>query len=198
MRPRPDVHAVEQPEVAVAHCLERPKQSQARGYADPRKHLLDEAGCPEFIVLRTHSSFFHFVGHTPFTLRASVSGFKPPTISRYFLPVGLTPVQGEADFDDHVGAQGKVSAEPFGKRASPGVASPPDAKPAPSGAARNTLDQNRLRPCRERSSGLYGSWNRRVKTEIPVDSAPHGCAIAASRDWATGTNIRGDSQCHKH
>jgi hypothetical protein len=60
-----------------------------------------------------------------------------------------------------------VSAEPFGKRESPGVACPPDAKPAPPGAAGNTVDQNRLNPCGERSSGLYGSWNRRVKTEIP-------------------------------
>ncbi len=30
-----------------------------------------------------------------------------------------------------LGAQGKVSAEPFRKRVSPGVACPPDAKPAP-------------------------------------------------------------------
>ncbi len=29
-------------------------------------------------------------------------------------------------------------------------------KPAPPGAAGNSVDQNRLKPCRERSSGLYG------------------------------------------
>jgi hypothetical protein len=31
--------------------------------------------------------------------------------------------------------------------------------------------KTRLKPCRERSSGLYGSWNRRVKTEIPDKSS---------------------------
>jgi hypothetical protein len=49
-----------------------------------------------------------------------------------------------------------VSAEPFGKSASPGVACPPDAKRAPAGAAGNTVDQNRLKPCRERLFGLQG------------------------------------------
>jgi hypothetical protein len=53
-----------------------------------------------------------------------------------------------------LGAQGKVSAEPFAKKASPAVACPPDAKPVAPGAAGNTADQNRLKPCRERSSGL--------------------------------------------
>ena len=38
---------------------------------------------------------------------------------------------------------------------------------APPGTAGDTADQNRLKPCRERSSDLYGSWNRRIKTEIP-------------------------------
>lgn len=78
MGPRPDVHAVEQPEVAVAHCLERPKQGQARGYTDPREHLFDEGGQPEFIVFRLHSSFFYIVGHQLSRLGASISGFKPP------------------------------------------------------------------------------------------------------------------------
>ena len=51
---------------------------------------------------------------------------------------------------------------------SPGVACPPDAKPAPPGAAGNTVEQNRLKPCGERSSGLYGCSNRRIKMEIPA------------------------------
>src|SRR5216683_6059169 len=47
---------------------------------------------------------------------------------------GIRRAQSGADFDDDARAQGKVSAEPFGKRASPGVACPPDANqplPAP-------------------------------------------------------------------
>jgi hypothetical protein len=75
-------------------------------------------------------------------------------------------VQRGANFDGDAGAQGKVSAEPFGKRASPGVACPPDAKPAPPGGAGNPVDQHRLKTCTERSYGLYE--NLRVKTEIPV------------------------------
>jgi hypothetical protein len=78
MRPRPDVHAVEQPEVAVAHCLERPKQSQTRGYADPREHLFDEAGRPEFIVLRSHSIFFYIVGHQPIHTKGQRQQFQVP------------------------------------------------------------------------------------------------------------------------
>ena len=38
----------------------------------------------------------------------------------------------------------------------PGVACPPDAKPAPPGTAGNTVDQNRLNPCRARPLGVYG------------------------------------------
>jgi len=53
---------------------------------------------------------------------------------------GIRRAQRGADFDDDARAQGKVSAEPFGKRASPGVACPPDAKPAPPGAVGNTVD----------------------------------------------------------
>src|SRR5271167_5122021 len=64
--------------------------------------------------------------------------------------------------------QQEKGAEPFGKRVSPGVACPPDAKPAPPGAAGNPVDQHRLKTCTERSYGLYKSWNLRVKTEIPV------------------------------
>ena len=90
---------------------------------------------------------------------------------------GIRRAQSGADFDDDARAQGKVSAEPFGKRASPGVACPADAKSAPPGAAGNSVDQNRLKPCRERSSGLYGSWNRRVKTEIPDNLRRQHCVI---------------------
>jgi hypothetical protein len=55
-------------------------------------------------------------------------------------------VQSGADFDNDAGAQEEVSAEPFGKRAAPGVACQSDAKPAPPGAAGNTVDQYRLNP----------------------------------------------------
>jgi hypothetical protein len=54
----------------------------------------------------------------------------------------------------------------------PALRCPPEPKPAPPGAAGNTVDQNRLKPCRERPAGLYRSWNRRVKTEIPADIYP--------------------------
>jgi hypothetical protein len=40
--------------------------------------------------------------------------------------------------------------------------------PAHPGAAGNTVNQNRLKPCKERSSGLCRSWNRRAKTQIPA------------------------------
>lgn len=43
-----------------------------------------------------------------------------------------------------------MSAESIGKTAFLGVAWPRDAKPIPSGAAGNTVDQNRLKPCRGR------------------------------------------------
>ncbi len=39
----------------------------------------------------------------------------------------------------------------------PGVVCPTDAKPAPPGAAGNTVEQYRLKPCRERSSRLLRS-----------------------------------------
>jgi hypothetical protein len=73
-----------------------------------------------------------------------------------------------SDFDDDARAKGKVSAKALGKGASPGVARPPDAEPAPPSTAGNTMDQNRLKTCRERSSRLYESWNRRLKMEIPA------------------------------
>jgi hypothetical protein len=46
---------------------------------------LDEAGCPEFIVLRTNLIFFYIVGHQPSTLRPGISGFKPPPHISLFL-----------------------------------------------------------------------------------------------------------------
>src|SRR5208283_2473893 len=96
----------------------------------------------------------------------------------------IVRVQRGANFDDDAGAQEKVSAEPFGKRVSPGVACPPDAKPAPPGAAGNPVDQHRLKTCTERSYGLYKSWNLRVKTEIPVNSG-----FTAVADCATAPNV---------
>jgi hypothetical protein len=55
-----------------------------------------------------------------------------------------------------------------GKGSLRGAACSPEAKPAASGAAERTVDPNGLNPCSKRSSGLYGSWKRRVKTEILV------------------------------
>jgi hypothetical protein len=55
-----------------------------------------------------------------------------------------------------------------GKGSFRGVACSPEAKPAPSGAAARTGDPNRLKPLQQAVVGLYGSWKRRVKTEIPV------------------------------
>jgi len=46
-------------------------------------------------------------------------------------PAGLR--RAEASFDDDAGEKGTVSAQPFGKGASPGVARPSDAKPPLSG-----------------------------------------------------------------
>src|SRR5271167_4300515 len=78
--------------------------------------------------------------------------------------------------------EGEVSAESIGKTAFLGVAWPRDAKPIPSGAAGNTVDQNRLKPCRGKPFGLYGSWNRRVKTEIPVYTFQHRTETHRSPD----------------
>jgi len=51
----------------------------------------------------------------------------------------------------------KCSPSPAEKGSFPGVASPPDAKPAlyHPGAAADTADQNRAKPCRVRLFGLY-------------------------------------------
>ena len=98
MGPRPDVHAVEKPEVAVAHRLERPKQSQARGYADPRKHLLDEAGCPEFIVLRTNFFFFYIVGHQPTHTKGQRQRFQAPNHISLFLASWINASAGRSRF----------------------------------------------------------------------------------------------------
>jgi hypothetical protein len=53
------------------------------------------------------------------------------------------------------------------QRASPGVACPPDAKPAPSRRVWNSVNQNWLKRCRARPVGLFNEFDRRVKTEIP-------------------------------
>src|SRR5208283_1277740 len=102
----------------------------------------------------------------------------------------IVRVQRGANFDDDAGAQEKVSAEPFGKRVSPGVACPPDAKPAPPGAAGNPVDQHRLKTCTERSYGLYKSWNLRVKTEIPDQGQGrrHHTEWRSARDSLRGTS----------
>jgi hypothetical protein len=55
-----------------------------------------------------------------------------------------------------------------GKGSFRGVACSPEAKPAPSGAAVNTIDQYRLKPLQREVVRPNGDWNRRVKTEIPV------------------------------
>jgi hypothetical protein len=56
----------------------------------------------------------------------------------------------------------------FGKRSFPGVAWPPDAKPARSGAAGKDLDQNRAKTLHREAVRFYmTSWNWRVKTQIP-------------------------------
>ena len=73
-----------------------------------------------------------------------------------------------AILDDGLVWRGKCLPMRPGKGSFPGVTCSPEAKPAPFGAAGKTVDQYRRSPCRERSSGLYASWNRRVKTEIPV------------------------------
>src|SRR5208283_4175841 len=99
----------------------------------------------------------------------------------------IVRVQRGANFDDDAGAQEKVSAEPFGKRVSPGVACPPDAKPAPPGAAGNPVDQHRLKTCTERSYGLYKSWNLRVKTEIPAQEGSVATLKTAKEDGRSRT-----------
>jgi hypothetical protein len=52
--------------------------------------------------------------------------------------------------------RGKCLRMRQGKGSFRGVACSPEAKPAPSGAAGNTVDQNRLKPYRQRLFGLQG------------------------------------------
>ena len=55
-------------------------------------------------------------------------------------------MQRGANLDDGARLVGKVSADAPGKRVIRGVPCSPEAKPAPSGAAGNTVDQYRLKP----------------------------------------------------
>jgi hypothetical protein len=48
---------------------------------------------------------------------------------------GIRRAQSRANFDDDARCAGKVSGESFAKKAAPGASCPPDAKPAPPGAA---------------------------------------------------------------
>jgi hypothetical protein len=57
------------------------------------------------------------------------------------------------------------------------------------GAAGNTVDQNRAKTSRARLFGLYASWNRRVKTEIPVEGVTsHGEKETVRDDCYTPSN----------
>ena len=62
-------------------------------------------------------------------------------------------------------AKGEACAGPFKQYVFPGVAYPPDAK---TGSAGNTVDQNRLKPCRGRPFGLHAELKSESKKEIPV------------------------------
>src|SRR5713226_313217 len=77
--------------------------------------------------------------------------------------------QSGANFDDDAGAQGKVSAEPFGKRASPGVALPAGGETGPSSASLETQWTKTGLNLAGGGCPVYtASWNWSVKTEIPV------------------------------
>ncbi len=69
---------------------------------------------------------------------------------------GIGQVRSAADFDDDVVAEGNVSAKLNGQMIFLAVAGPPDVKPSPLRTTKNTVDRNRLKPCRERSFDLYG------------------------------------------
>ena len=56
-------------------------------------------------------------------------------------------MQRGTNLDDGAGLAGEVSADAPGKRVFRGVACSPEAKPAPSGTAGNTVAQCRLKPC---------------------------------------------------
>ncbi len=61
-----------------------------------------------------------------------------------------------------------MSAESSEKMISPAVADPPDVKPSPPGAAGNTVDQNRLKPCQGGRLGLQSELESERKKEIPA------------------------------
>jgi hypothetical protein len=67
------------------------------------------------------------------------------------------------------GMQGEVSPESIGKTAFSAVGGPSDAKPAPSGAAERTVDPNRLKPCKKRSSGLCGVGSGESKRKSQLE-----------------------------
>src|ERR1700680_4316746 len=71
--------------------------------------------------------------------------------------------------------RGNVPAESSEKIVSPAVADPPDVETSPPGAAENSLDQNRLTPCRRGAVWVYNaSRNRSVNADprdLPCDEA---------------------------
>ncbi len=82
---------------------------------------------------------------------------------------GIKRAQRETNFDDDAGAKGKVPAEPLGKRVSPAVACPSDAKPIPLPAPLEAPWTKTGLNLAGRGCLVYtASWNRSVKTEIPV------------------------------
>jgi hypothetical protein len=80
---------------------------------------------------------------------------------------GIVRVQSATDCDGDVVAEGNVSAESSEKMISPAVADPPDVKPSPPGAAGNTVNENRLKPCRQRLFGLQGDLKSETQNGNP-------------------------------
>src|SRR5271167_4209005 len=67
-----------------------------------------------------------------------------------------------------LGRRAKCLPKRSEKGSFPAVAWAPDANPASPGAAGNTVDQNRLKPCWGRPLGLHTELESESKTEIPV------------------------------
>ena len=88
---------------------------------------------------------------------------------------GMRRAQREANFDDDAGAKGKVSAEPFGKRAARGVARPSDAKPAPS---RRRWEHRGPKPAKTLPSEAIWSIRR-----VGSESQNGNPGLISWRDW---------------